>query len=483
MLDRLASAVSEWMQREPFVGITWLRLVLSVLILLLALVVAQLLRWLLHRKIKREERRTGNGERAAGSGDQGVGSGGVGTARPAFSSWLKLVLQAVLPPFVGFIWIWGVSAALEVVLVRPQAGAAPSALLRAVGWAEEAANLGALFWLVFRLIHVAEVLLLRWAGASVSKWDNVLAVLVVRALRLVTPLLAVILVAPTLAIPPAWHQLFGQGASLLIIGAVGFILCQLVGTAEGAVLAQFRIDVKDNLQARRVYTQVHVFRKIAVIVISIVTAASMLMVFDSVRQLGASILASAGVAGIIVGFAAQRSLAMVLAGMQLALTQPIRLDDVVVVEGEFGWIEEITLTYVVVRIWDLRRLVVPINYFIEKSFQNWTRTSADVVGSIFLYVDYTVPLQALRQEFERLLDGSKLWDRKVKALQVTDAKERTLELRALVSAADASTVWDLRCEIRERLVDFLQRNHPQCLPRVRAVLADAETGRGGSVER
>jgi small-conductance mechanosensitive channel len=274
-------------------------------------------------------------------------------------------------------------------------------------------------------------------------------------------------------VPASSHELIKQAASLSLIAAVGFILYQLVNAGEEAVLNQFRIDVKDNLEARKVYTQVKVLKKIAVVVIVIFTAASMLMVFDSVRQLGTSILASAGVLGIIVGFAAQRSIATVLAGFQIALTQPIRLDDVVIVENEWGRIEEITLTYVVVLIWDHRRLVVPISYFIEKPFQNWTRVSADLLGSVFLFVDYTVPLKALRDELDRLLENSQRWDRKVKVIQVTDAKPNGMEVRVLVSALDAPTAWDLRCELREKLIDFLQRNHPQSLPRTRAELIQA----------
>jgi small-conductance mechanosensitive channel len=181
-------------------------------------------------------------------------------------------------------------------------------------------------------------------------------------------------------------------------------------------------------------------------------------------------IASAGVAGIVIGFAAQKSLGTLLAGFQIAMTQPIRIDDVVIVEGEWGKIEEITLTYVVVRIWDLRRLVVPITYFIEKPFQNWTRTSADILGTVFLHVDYGVPVDAVRGELGRILESSPNWDRKVNVLQVTEARERTLELRALASSSDASKSWDLRCEVREKLVDFVQRNYPESLPRLRATL-------------
>jgi small-conductance mechanosensitive channel len=178
-------------------------------------------------------------------------------------------------------------------------------------------------------------------------------------------------------------------------------------------------------------------------------------------------IASAGVAGIVIGFAAQKSLSALLAGFQIAITQPIRIDDVVIVEGEWGRIEEITLTYVIVCIWDLRRLVVPITYFIEKPFQNWTRTSADILGTVFLRVDYVVPVDSVRQELTRILEASPNWDRKVNVLQVTDAKEQTLELRALASSSDASKSWDLRCEMREKLVAFIQKNYPGSLPRLR----------------
>jgi small-conductance mechanosensitive channel len=291
-----------------------------------------------------------------------------------------------------------------------------------------------------------------------------------KAVRRALPLLALILGAPALSVSPALAEVVRNGTSLLLIGVVAFILFQIVDAATTFVLSQHRLDVSDNLQARSIYTQVVVLKKVAVTVIGVFTLASMLMVFDSVRQFGASILASAGIAGIVIGFAAQRSIATLLAGFQIALTQPIRLDDVVIVENEWGRIEDITLTYVVVRVWDLRRLVVPITYFIEQPFQNWTRSSADILGTVFIYVDYGVPLEALRGELTRLLEASRYWDGKVNVLQVTDAKEHTLEIRALASAADASLAWDLRCEIREKLVAFIQQKYPESLPRFRASL-------------
>jgi small-conductance mechanosensitive channel len=266
-----------------------------------------------------------------------------------------------------------------------------------------------------------------------------------------------------------------NGLSLVLIGAVAFMLYQLVEAAEALVLQRYRIDSSDNLEARTVYTQVTVLKKVATVVISIFTLASMLMIFESVRQFGTSILASAGIAGIIIGFAAQRSIATLLAGLQIAVTQPIRLDDVVIVENEWGRIEDISLTYVIVRIWDQRRLVVPITYFIEQPFQNWTRSSAEILGTVFFHLDYRAPLDAIRRKLDEILAESPYWDGKVKVLQVTDAKEHTLEVRALASAADASLAWDLRCEVREKLIQFLQEHHPESLPRMRAELHSAES--------
>ena len=231
------------------------------------------------------------------------------------------------------------------------------------------------------------------------------------------------------------------------------MLIKITFVIEDIILDQYKIDEKDNLRARKIYTQIQFLKRAAIIFIVILALGPILMTFDKVRQLGTSILASAGIISIIVGFAAQRSLGTLLAGFQIAITQPIRIDDVVIVENEWGKIEEITLTYVVVRIWDLRRLILPITYFLEKPFQNWSRTSTDILGTVYLYFDYTVPVQDLREELDRILDKSPLWDRKVSGLIVTNATEHTMELRALVSASDASKAWDLRCVVREKLIE------------------------------
>lgn len=330
----------------------------------------------------------------------------------------------------------------------------------------------ALTWLLVRIGRTVEAVLLSLSSRTDNGWNDVLAPFAGRAIRLTLPLLAIILGAPTLAISPDMESVIQNGVSLLLIGTIAVILLQFVDVIATLVLQRYRVDVDDNRQARAIYTQVTVLKKIAAVGIGLFSIASMLMVFESVRQFGTAIIASAGVAGIIVGFAAQKSIATLLAGFQIALTQPIRIDDVVIVENEWGRIEEITLTYVVVSIWDLRRLVLPITYFIEKPFQNWTRTSADILGTVFIHVDYSAPLDELRAELTRILEASPLWDRKVAVLQVTDAKERTLEVRALASARDASAAWDLRCEVREKLIAYLQKNHPGSLPRLRARMED-----------
>lgn len=381
--------------------------------------------------------------------------------------------RGALGPLALLIWVHGLHYAAATALAELSYRDVAQHALAALDGAKGIGTVIAVVWLLTRIGRTVEKHLLAIPARTETPWDDVLLPILGRAARLTLPLLAIILSAPALAIPERWHQLFQNAVSMVLIGTVAYMLFQIVDAVSNLVLRRYRIDVRDNREARAVHTQVLVLRRIAAVVIGVFTVASMLMVFDSVRQFGTAILASAGVAGIIVGFAAQRSIATLLAGFQIAITQPIRIDDVVIVENEWGRIEEITLTYVVVRIWDLRRLVLPITYFIEKPFQNWTRTSAEILGTVFLYVDYRVPLDELRAELTRILQASKHWDGKVNVLQVTDATERTLQIRALASAADASEAWNLRCEVREKLVRFLQERHPYGLPRLRvAQIAD-----------
>jgi small-conductance mechanosensitive channel len=340
-----------------------------------------------------------------------------------------------------------------------------------------------LVWLIVAILSglVVHYAVFKVARVLVRRTPSVLGHSMVKhcrgPMRLVIPLLFCNFLLQLVEFRAGMLLFLKQTLSLLLIGAIAWLIIQLIYVFEDIVLSQFKMDVADNLRGRQIHTQIQILKKVVVVVVTILALATILMTFDKVRHLGTSILASAGIAGIIVGLAAQRSIATLLAGIQIALTQPIRIDDVVIVENEWGRIEEITLTYVVVRIWDLRRLIVPITYFIEKPFQNWTRISADLLGTVFLYADYTAPIQAIRDELRRIAEESEHWDGRVCTLQVTNATERTVELRALVSARDSSSVWQMRCEVREKLIDFLQKNYPHALPRVRAEIGEQQKQR------
>lgn len=255
--------------------------------------------------------------------------------------------------------------------------------------------------------------------------------------------------------------------ALILVFVVAWLIIQLVNAVTYYLQSKLDISVADNLRARKSLTQINVFKAIANTIIIIFAIAAALMTFKQARSIGVSLLTSAGIAGIIVGLAAQKSIGMILAGIQLAITQPIRLDDVVIVEGEWGHIEEITLTYVVVKIWDERRLVLPVTYFLEKPFQNWTRTNADILGTIFLYVDYDFPVDALRDELNHLVKSNFNWDKRVANIQVTDQNERDKELRVLVSSSDSSKNWDLRVALREQLIDFINTHYPDSFVKIR----------------
>jgi small-conductance mechanosensitive channel len=269
-------------------------------------------------------------------------------------------------------------------------------------------------------------------------------------------------------------------AHVLLVGFVLLVGWTSIRASEiGATLYlhRFRTDVDDNLLARKHLTQVRILKRAADILIGLFTIGVALMTFDEVRQYGLSLFASAGAASLVVGLAARPLLTNLIAGVQIAITQPIRLEDAVIVEGEWGWIEEITSTYVVVRLWDWRRMVLPIAYFLEKPFQNWTRESGALIGSVFLYLDYSVPVQAVRDKLTEIAAESPLCDGKVINLQVSDARDSVIELRALVSARTAPQCWDLRCEVREKLIAFVQAEYPHALPHMRIAFDKTATDR------
>jgi len=266
---------------------------------------------------------------------------------------------------------------------------------------------------------------------------------------------------------PGWRPTAEHIALVVLIGGVAWLVGALAFVVEDAAMARYRLDQPDNRHARRVRTQVSLLRRLTVALLVVGAVAGVLLTFEGARTFGAGLLASAGLLSVVAGLAAQTSLANLFAGVQLTFTDAIRVDDVVVVDGEWGRIEEITLTYVVVHVWDDRRLILPSTWFTTTPFQNWTRRAADLLGTVELDLDWTVPVPALRAELVRLLQDCDLWDHRVGVLQVTDATGGYVRVRALASAVDAPTLYDLRCMMREGLVDWLQREHPQALPRQR----------------
>jgi small-conductance mechanosensitive channel len=288
-----------------------------------------------------------------------------------------------------------------------------------------------------------------------------------RPLNFFVPLLTLNAFLPFLIYQGAYIVHFTKLLEILLIISFSNVLINTIRIFQDYVLYKYDLNKADNLEERKIQTQLRFIRKVIIAFIILITIAVVLLSFDNVRKIGAGLLTGVGIGGIIVGFAAQKSLGNLLAGFQVAFTQPIRIDDVLIVENEWGKVEDITLTYVVVNIWDQRRLILPITYFIEKPFQNWTRTTSELLGTVFLYVDYTCPVNSVREELNKLLAKTPLWDKRLGILQVTDVKERTLELRILVSAKDSSRAFDLRCYIREGLITFIQENLQSALPKIR----------------
>lgn len=267
--------------------------------------------------------------------------------------------------------------------------------------------------------------------------------------------------------------------ALTIIFAV--ILARCMNVLEDFFYHKYDLTKADNLKERKIRTQLQFVRKFVLSLIIVITVAIILLSFESMRKIGAGLLTGVGIGGIIIGFAAQKSLGNLLAGFQIAFTQPIRIDDVVIVEGEWGKIEEITMTYVVVNIWDQRRLILPITYFVEKPFQNWTRVSAEILGTVFLYLDYLAPVELLRAELTRVLEQNKLWDKRVNVVQVTDNKHDTIEVRFLMSARTSGDAYDLRCDVREHMIKYLRDNFPESLPKTRIEYPAGKTASGSGL--
>ncbi len=264
----------------------------------------------------------------------------------------------------------------------------------------------------------------------------------------------------------AWYVV----SKVLLILSSSFLLIKSISVAEEIILEQYDLNTEDNRDARKIITQLVFIKKAAIVMIVLMTLGVLLLSFEAGRKYGAGLLTSAGVASIIIGFAAQKSIANFLAGIQIAFTQPIKIDDAVLVENEWGWIEEINLTYVVVRLWDWRRLVLPITYFIEKPFQNWTRNKGELIGAVYWHLDYRAPIEKIREKLTEIVQADPLWDGQVIALQVVETQEFTIKVRGLMSAKTSPTAFDLRCHAREQIITFLQKEYPESLPTHRFIM-------------
>lgn len=321
-----------------------------------------------------------------------------------------------------------------------------------------------LHWVLFALLR-------RSAAHSDTGMSRLLIGRLCRPSRWLLVAIALSGVLPVLELGAKGAALWQRVAGLMTPALIGWLAVGVLGAVSDVAQARARIDVPDNLRARRRRTRIGILYRVAVFLILIVTVCLMLMSIPSVRNVGVTLIASAGLAGLAVGAAAQPALKNLIAGVQLAFTEPIRIDDVVIIDGEWGRIEEIRLTYVVVKVWDERRLIVPVSKFLEQSFQNWTRQNSQLLGTVFLHLDPTADVPGIRHAFERIAKANEKWDGRVCTLQVTKVTRDSMEVRALVSAADAGKAFDLRCDVREAMMAFIAREMPEALPRRREELA------------
>jgi small-conductance mechanosensitive channel len=318
-----------------------------------------------------------------------------------------------------------------------------------------------------RLIYVTNRRLRALAAGDSSHWESVVAVLCADALQVGIPMVATIFALSRVGLPSYVTAKSHEVINALVILATGYLACRQVSLAADKIIQSHRVRGGVDVRSRALYTEVSSLRKAILFVLAFLTVAIAMVFCAPLRRIGTSLLASAGLITVLAGVVVQRSIGHLFAGFQLALTQPILLDDLVVIEGDLGKVEEITLAYVVIHLWDQRRLVVPITYFLEKPFENWTRRSPELLGTVFLYFDYHLPVNELREEFFRYVNAHPAWDGRVKSLVVADAKETSIQIRALVSAADPDKLWILRCEIREALISYVRENHPTHLVRTR----------------
>jgi small-conductance mechanosensitive channel len=394
------------------------------------------------------------------------------------------VIRALLTRF--DLWIWG--CGLYTLLAWHFNRLLSSAL--GVNWAPtqarqadilQAITLLALSSLAGRLIYVTNRRLRALAAGDSSHWESVVAVLCADALQVGIPLVAMFFALGRIGLPTSVTANSRDIITALVILGTGYLACRQVNLAADKIIQSHRVRGGVDVRSRALYTEVSALRKAILFVLAFLTAATAMIFCAPLRQFGTSLLASAGLITLLAGVVVQRSLGQLFAGFQLALTQPILLDDLVVVQGEAGKVEEITLAYVVIHLWDQRRLVVPITYFLEKPFENWTRRSPELLGTVFLYFDYHLPVNELGEEFFRYVDAHPNWDKRTRSLVVADAKEASIQIRALVSASDPDKLWTLRCDVREAMISYVREKHPNHLVKTRVTMQAMELPSAPSV--
>ncbi|KTD19097.1 mechanosensitive ion channel family protein [Legionella jordanis] len=326
------------------------------------------------------------------------------------------------------------------------------------------------FWIIIRVISSIK----RYIQSGSLPLSHPIINLLLPSISSIIKAVAFLIIATAfiqhLGLPEEFSFLLEKISSVLIIFSMGWILYKVISLGETLTVHRYQMKVNCDVTARKMFTQVLILKRIALAIVTILVVGSSLMLFDNVKALGASVLTTAGVFGLIVTFTAQKTLSGLFAGLEIALTQPIKIGDSVVIDNEFGVIEEINFRNVVVKLWDWRRLIVPTVYFLEQPFQNWSREqSNNMIGSVYLYADFTLPVDELRDELKRILTESALWDRKIQGIQVTDLQDKAMQLRVVASARTASDAWNLRCEMREKLIAFISKNYPLSLPASRTL--------------
>lgn len=383
---------------------------------------------------------------------------------------LKLLAKAAIKPVALVITGYLVLALFNLLLFYSSEllGESRDFVFLLLNFVVKAATVVALFWFVLNALNIIQTQVQAWAKIkNYQKLSTIVLPMIGNGLKIAIILLMITMLIPELNLSGFETEVTEKLAKVLLICVLGWVFIQIVNAFEKLILNQYSAASVGDISARKIRTQTQILKKIILTIGLVVVAASILMVFDSVRQLGAGLLTTAGILSAVSAFASQHSLSRLFSGLQIAFTQPIRMGDTVVIDGVLGEIEEITLSNVIVRMWDLKRLILPTDYFTGKEFLNLTRTASELLDTVFLYVDHAFPVDKLREKFNQILNESELWDHKIGIVQVTDMKENSKELRILLSAKNASTLWDLRCEIREKLIEFITDHYSNYLPRVR----------------